>query len=93
LANSYGEFQMERYLEVARHWRSAIEPIDGPLPRNRIAEFACILDCEDDYDTLDDQAYVLNHTRPRRHGVLTLTAEGRQLPMSGQRTGWRGKGS
>ena len=87
------EFQIERYHEVSHHWRSVTCPIEGPLPRSRTAEFALILDCEDHYDALDDKAYVLNHTRPRRHGALTLTAEGRQLPMSSQRSGWRGKGS
>jgi hypothetical protein len=59
------EFQIERYHEVSHHWRSVTKPIDGPLPRSRTAEFARILDCDDNYDAVVDRAYVLNHTWPR----------------------------
>jgi hypothetical protein len=50
------EFQIELYREVSHQWRSETDPIKGHLPRNRIAEFACILDYEDDYDAVVDWA-------------------------------------
>jgi hypothetical protein len=80
---SFLEFQIRSYQQVASSWRSTTDPISGNLPRDRVAEFAELLKCESDYQTVIDHAYTVLYHWPRHilpHAAslarsLTLLAE------------------
>lgn len=60
------QFQVETYQEMASSWRKATDPIAGNIPRDRVLEFAELLGCEPDYQTVIDHAYSILYQWPRQ---------------------------
>lgn len=60
------QFQVETYQEMASSWRKATDPIPGNIPRDRVVEFAELLNCEPDYQAVIDHAYSILYHWPRQ---------------------------